>query len=77
VTEEPTTPAEVWALIERADELIKYASNRDTAAAYAQARETLEHALAAATSVPGAAPLEQQARTRLDDLARLEHGATQ
>jgi len=75
VTAEPTTPADVWALIERADELIKYASNRDPATAYAQARETLEHALAAACSVPGAAPLEQQARTRLDDIARLEGGA--
>jgi hypothetical protein len=72
MADEPSTPAEVWALIERADELLKYASNRDAGAAYAQVRETLEHALAAAGTVPGAAPLEQQARTRLDDLARIE-----
>ena len=72
MSDEPTTPAEVWALIERADELIKYASNRDPKTAYAQARETLQHAIAASGSVPGAAQLEQQPRTRLDDIAALE-----
>jgi hypothetical protein len=77
VSEEPSTPADVWALIERADELIKYASNRDPKTAYAQAREVLERAVEASCSVPGAAPLEQQARTRLDDIARLEQGAGQ
>jgi hypothetical protein len=75
VSDEPTTPAEVWALIERADELIKYASNRDPKTAYAQARETLQHAIDASCSVPGAAPLEKQARTRLDDIAKLEEGS--
>jgi hypothetical protein len=75
VSDEPTTPAEVWALIERADELIKYASNRDPKTAYAQARETLQHAIDASCTVPGAAPLEKQARTRLDDIAKLEEGA--
>jgi len=72
MTDEPATPQEIWAQIERADELIKYASNRDPRTAYAQARETLERAMAVAKNVPGAAALEQQARTRLDDLARLE-----
>jgi hypothetical protein len=75
VSDEPTTPAEVWALIERADELIKYASNRDPKTAYSQARETLQHAIEASGSVPGAAVLEQQARTRLEDIERLEDGA--
>lgn len=70
--EEPTTPQEVWALIERADELMKYASNRDPAAAYTQAREVLERAAAAAGTVPGAQALEQQANKRLEDLAKLE-----
>ena len=76
MSDEPTTPADVWALIERADELIKYASNRDPKTAYAQAKETLQRAIDFSCSVPGAAPLEQQARTRLDDLARLEREAT-
>lgn len=75
MTAEPTTPKEVWALIERADELIKYASNRDQQTAFAQARSTLERAIAAAKAVTGAGALEQQARTRLEDLARLEQGA--
>jgi hypothetical protein len=77
MSEEPSTPADVWALIERADELVKYASNRDPKTAYAQAREALQRAVDASCSVPGAAPLEQQARTRLDDIARLEQEAGQ
>lgn len=68
----PTTPQEVWALIERADELMKYAGNRDPAAAYAQARGTLERAAEAARMVPGAEKLQEQAARRLDDLAKLE-----
>jgi hypothetical protein len=72
VSDAPTTPQEVWALIERADELVKYASNRDPAAGYAQARETLERAAEAARSVPGAERLVEQAARRLDDLAKLE-----
>jgi len=72
MAEQPTTPAEVWALIERADELVKYASNRDPKTAYAQARETLRKAAEAACTVPGAQPLEQQANTRLEDLDKLE-----
>jgi hypothetical protein len=72
MADEPTTPADVWALIERADELVKYASNRDQKAAFAQARETLRHAIEAACTVPGAQPLEKQAQTRLDDLDQRE-----
>jgi hypothetical protein len=72
MTDEPKTPAEVWGLIERADELVKYASNRDATAAFAQARETLSRAMEAARSVAGAEALEAQARRRLEDLDRLE-----
>lgn len=70
--EAPNTPQEVWALIERADELVKYAQNRDPATAYAQARATLERAAEAARTVPGAAKLEEQAARRLADIAKLE-----
>ncbi len=76
MSEQPTTPAEVWKLIERADELVKYASNRDPAAAYAQARETLQRAAAAAREVPGAQQLVTQAERRLDDIAALEGQGT-
>ena len=63
---------EVWALIERADERVKYASNRDEKTAYGQARELLEQAQAAANSISGAEKLAEQARIRLEDLAKLE-----
>ncbi|MGH2725743.1 MAG: hypothetical protein ACRDKS_02080 [Actinomycetota bacterium] len=72
MTDDPTTPQEIWALIERADERVKYASNRDERAAYQQARELLERAIAAAGTVAGASKLEEQARIRLDDLSKLE-----
>jgi hypothetical protein len=72
MTDDPKTPQEVWALIERADERVKYASNRDAKAAYGQARELLEQAAAAATTIAGAEKLAEQARLRLDDLAKLE-----
>lgn len=69
--EAPTDPAAVWRLIERADELVKYASNRDAAAARAQALDTLrqaETALTGLTDPKAAAALGQQIRRRLDDL---------
>lgn len=72
MADEPKTPQEIWALIERADERVKYASNRDAQAAYGQARELLEQAAAAAKTVPGAEKLADQAQVRLDDLAKLE-----
>jgi hypothetical protein len=72
MADEPTTPQEVWALIERADELVKYAQNRDPATAYAQARATLERAADAAHKVAGAEKLADQAQKRLTDLAKLE-----
>lgn len=72
MTDDPKTPQEVWALIERADERVKYASNRDAQAAYGQARELLEQASSAAQSIPGAEKLKEQAEIRLNDLAKLE-----
>jgi hypothetical protein len=72
VADDPKTPQDIWALIERADERVKYASNRDSKAAYGQARELLEKAAAAAEAVPGAEKLSEQAQIRLTDLAKLE-----
>ena len=40
----PVDPNEVWQLIQRADDLIKYAQNRDPKTAYAQARAVLDEA---------------------------------
>lgn len=66
-------PGEVWKLIVRADELVKYASNRDEAAAYEQARAQLERAAEAARMVADPAVRENfvgQIRTRLEDIDR-------
>jgi hypothetical protein len=74
----PDDPVAVWRLIERADELVKYAQNRDPAAAHAQARDVLNQAAsaAAALSDPGARQsLSDQIRTRLSDLAEKDPGA--
>src|SRR6266542_1867662 len=51
----PVDPAEVWKLVQRADELVKYAQNRDPALAYAQARGVLDEAEALATQRKGQA----------------------
>lgn len=37
-------PATVWRLIQKADEVLKYAGNRDATAAYEQARAALDEA---------------------------------
>ncbi|MHB8512860.1 MAG: hypothetical protein ACYDCC_11835 [Actinomycetota bacterium] len=69
------TPIDVFKLIERADERVKYAQNRDAAAAYQQARETLSEASELAKSLedPKArAGLQAQIAKRLEDLTRLE-----
>lgn len=73
----PTDPPGVWHLIQRADEFTKYAQNRDPRTAYAQAREHLQRAIAAADGLEdrGAGEnLAQQARVRMEDLDRLEAG---
>lgn len=69
--ESPTDPAGVWRLIERADELVKYASNRDPVAAREQALEALrqaEKALAGLADPKAAAALGTQIRKRFADL---------
>jgi hypothetical protein len=66
-------PDEVWDLIRRADEFVKYSPNRDPAAARAQARRQLERAAEAATALTDIAArdaLTEQVRRRLDDLDR-------
>jgi len=71
----PTDPPGVWHLIQRADEFVKYAQNRDPATAFAQAREYLGRAIAAAEGLAdrGAGEnLAGQARVRLADIDRLE-----
>jgi hypothetical protein len=72
---EGNDPASVWDLIRRADDLLKYAPNRDRATAYQQARGQLEKAAAAAQGVADTNAREglaRQVRTRLQDLDRLE-----
>jgi hypothetical protein len=64
-------PNEVWNLIRRADDLVKYAPNRDPATARAQARRVLEDAARAAEALPdrrAGDALAAQVRTRLQDL---------
>jgi hypothetical protein len=64
-------PEQVWDLIRRADEFVKYAPNRDPKVARARAREFLERAVREAEALPdrrAGEALERQARVRLDDL---------
>jgi hypothetical protein len=71
MAEDSTDPGRVWDLIRRADELVKYGSNRDPAVARAQAREILEGAVRDASSLQdrrAGETLERQARIRLDDI---------
>lgn len=66
-------PGEVWDLIRRADEFVKYSPNRDPAAARAQARRQLERAADAASALTDGGArdaLTAQVRRRLDDLDR-------
>ena len=72
--ESPIDPAGVWKLVQHADDLLKYAHNRDPATAYAQAAEVLERAAAAAAALADRAAGEQLASliaVRREDLARL------
>jgi hypothetical protein len=71
MAESSSDPGRVWDLIRRADDLVKYAPNRDPDVARGQAREILEEAARQAAALPdrGAGEaLERQARIRLDDL---------
>ena len=74
----PDEAGAVWDLIRRADEFVKYAPNRDPAAARAQARRQLERAAEAAAALADAAAREAltaQVRRRLDDLDRADADA--
>ena len=71
---EPTEASAVWDMIRRADDLVKYAPNRDPATARAQARQQLERAREADETVADrqvAEALSAQIRRRLDDLDRM------
>jgi hypothetical protein len=67
-------PGAVWALVQRADELVKYAQNRDPHTAYAQARSVLDEAEAMTNDLeqPAGERLRAQIQTRRDDIARFE-----
>lgn len=70
-----TTPMDVFRLIERADERVKYAQNRDSKEAYRQARECLAEAealLEALEDVRAKAGLRDQINRRRADLTMLE-----
>jgi hypothetical protein len=60
-------PNEIWELLVKADDLVKYATEERRAARTAQATELVTRALAEAEAI-GNAPLAEQARTRLHDL---------
>jgi hypothetical protein len=67
------TEQEIFELIVKADEALKYATEEKGAARRKQAREHLEQAKAAAEEI-GNRALVQQADQRLADLAALERG---
>jgi hypothetical protein len=63
-------PKEIFELIVKADEALKYATAEKAAARSHQARELLTRAIEEARAI-GDDPLVQQAETRLADLDRL------
>jgi hypothetical protein len=67
-------PASVWKLVQRADELVKYAHNRDPHTAYQQARAVLDEAeaLTGQLDQKAAEGLRAQIETRRSDIARFE-----
>jgi len=67
-------PATVWKLVERADELVKYAQNRDPQTAYKQARAVLDEAeaLTGQLEQKAADGLRAQIQTRRADIARFD-----
>jgi len=67
------TEQEIFELIVKADEALKYATEEKGAARREQAREHLEQAKTAAEEI-GNQALVQQADQRLADLAALERG---
>jgi hypothetical protein len=67
-------PAEIWQLIVKADELLKYATEDRAEVRREQAAELLSLAAAEAEAI-GNGALVEQARTRLRDLERAAGGA--
>jgi hypothetical protein len=67
-------PGEIFALIVRADEALKYATEDKGAPRQARARGFLEQALSEARAI-GNEPLVAQAEQRLADLEALEGGS--
>ena len=67
-------PDEIFQLIVKADERLKYATDERGAARREQAKALLQQAQAAAEEI-GNAPLVEQAKRRLSDLETLEDGA--
>ncbi|MEX0991607.1 MAG: hypothetical protein WD004_04990 [Actinomycetota bacterium] len=61
-------PGEIWDLIVKADEKVKYATDERAGIRVDQARALLDEALRAAEAI-GNDGLADQARTRLQDLA--------
>lgn len=75
MAEQPSGPGDVWDLIRRADDLLKYSPNRDPFTARNQARQQLKRAAQAAAVLPdrvAGESLANQVRTRLEDLDRLD-----
>ncbi len=75
MSEQPSGPNDVWNLIRRADDLLKYSPNRDPEKARTQARDQLRLASEAAAKLPDRSAgeaLAAQVRTRLEDLDRLD-----
>ena len=71
-------PHDVWRVIQRADDLVKYAPNRDPATAYAQARALLDDAETSARDLDDPAiraRFERLIALRRDDIARAESGS--
>ena len=66
-------PDEIFQLIIKADERLKYATDERGAARREQAKALLEQALAAAQEI-GDAALAEQAQRRLSDVEALEEG---
>jgi hypothetical protein len=69
----PTDPKDIFELIVKADERLKYATPGRADTRTAQARDLLEQALEAARAI-GNEALVRQAETRLADLDALEAG---
>jgi hypothetical protein len=69
-------PSEIFELIVKADEAIKYATADRTESRVHQARDLLDRAVTEAQAI-GNQPLVDQARRRMEDLDRLTESGDQ